>query len=132
MENDENIISKNYDVCIVGSGPAGIVQAFQLSKKYNISVLLLELGDNFESKGPLFGIDKINKKSNNFVNIGRSFQYGGSSNLWSGRIANLDLIDFEKREWIDYSGWPFGYKDLAKYYDDALKYWELMIRKELI
>ena len=119
MHSDENILSKNYDICIVGSGPAGSVEAFQISNKYKLNVLLLELGNDLEIENPLYGIDKINNQ--NTVNIGRSFQYGGSTNLWSGRAAPLDLVDLAKRGWIESSGWPLSYDELSEYYEYAFK-----------
>ena len=38
--------------------------------------------------------------------------FGGSTNCWAGVMAELDEEDFEKRNWIPYSGWPFSKKEL--------------------
>lgn len=45
------------------------------------------------------------------------------SNAWGGRfrphhvgLSPLDPIDFKFRDWVPYSGWPFGFKTLAPYY----------------
>jgi choline dehydrogenase-like flavoprotein len=63
---------------------------------------------------------------------------GGSSHAWTGKSAAFDHVDFAAREWVPYSGWPFGLETLGPYldraanalnlgpncYDDRL--WELM------
>jgi choline dehydrogenase-like flavoprotein len=44
---------------------------------------------------------------------------GGSSNHWGGWCRPLDPIDFEKRAWVAYSGWPFAIKELQPYFKRA-------------
>lgn len=41
---------KMYDVIIIGAGPAGIFTALELAKKNNISVLILEKGEEIEKR----------------------------------------------------------------------------------
>jgi uncharacterized protein len=43
--------AKNYDVIIVGAGPAGIFAALELAKHSGLSVLLLEKGEGIETRG---------------------------------------------------------------------------------
>lgn len=54
--------------------------------------------------------------------------YGGTSHRWlinllngqlGVRIRSMDPIDFEKRDWVPYSGWPFSKSDLDPYYRRA-------------
>jgi choline dehydrogenase-like flavoprotein len=45
--------------------------------------------------------------------------FGGSTNHWGGHCAPLQPIDFEKLDWITYSGWPYGYDELEPYYRRA-------------
>jgi choline dehydrogenase-like flavoprotein len=45
--------------------------------------------------------------------------FGGSSNHWGGYCRPLDPIDFEERDWVPHSGWPFGIEELAPYYPPA-------------
>jgi len=47
--------------------------------------------------------------------------FGGTAAIWGGRCAELDPIDFEKRDFLPHSGWPFGKEVLDPYYDDAFK-----------
>ena len=44
---------------------------------------------------------------------------GGSGNVWGGKCAPLDPIDFEKRDWIPHSGWPMTREQMRPYYDRA-------------
>lgn len=45
--------------------------------------------------------------------------FGGTAAIWGGRVAELDPIDFEKRDWVPHSGWPISYRDLREYYREA-------------
>jgi choline dehydrogenase-like flavoprotein len=47
---------------------------------------------------------------------------GGSSSTWHGRCASFNEIDFQLRDWVPYSGWPFGIGDLIPYFDRGAKY----------
>ncbi len=109
------------DVCIIGSGPAGITLARELTRA-GVSVCVLEAGDlepasntqslaSGESVGlPYYPLDTT-----------RLRQFGGTSgHWWSGvRLRPLEPEDFEKRDWVPYSGWPFGKDHLDPYYERA-------------
>ncbi len=117
------------DVCIVGSGPAGISLALEFAGQ-NTQVCLLESG----------GLD-VNQQAQNLSEgktIGDPFlspqltrhrQFGGNSNIWAIKIGNqkmgvryapLDDIDFEHRPEIPhYSGWPFPKAHLDPFYAKA-------------
>src|SRR3546814_865853 len=45
--------------------------------------------------------------------------FGGTTAIWGGRCAELDAIDFERRDWVPHSGWPIDLDDLASYYAEA-------------
>lgn len=116
------------DICIVGAGVAGIVLAREF-RGLGMSVAVLESGglqpDRTtqslywgESVGyPYFPLD-----------LSRASGFGGSSNRWSVpigkealgvRLRALDEIDFEEREWVPFSGWPFNKSHLDPYYERA-------------
>lgn len=103
-------------ICIIGGGVAGITLALALDKK-GIDACLLESG-GFEPdddtrdlyRGEAVGLPY------NFSDGCRSRYLGGSSNCWGGWCRPLDPWDFEKRDWIAHSGWPFGLRELAPYY----------------
>jgi choline dehydrogenase-like flavoprotein len=116
------------DVCVVGAGVAGITLARELiGAKFDVCMLesgalkadketqALYRGDNVGF--PYYPLDTA-----------RSRQFGGSSNRWlmeigngqmGGRLRPLSELDFEKRDWVPYSGWPFDKANLQPYYERA-------------
>jgi len=103
-------------VCIIGAGVAGITLARELEKA-GIDTCLLESGgftpdDDTRDlyRGEYVGLPYV------FSDGCRGRFFGGSSNCWGGWCRPLDPWDFEQRDWIPYSGWPFGLKELAPYY----------------
>lgn len=112
------------DVCIVGSGVAGITLALEFDKR-NIRTCVLESGG--------FRPDPATRDLNRGESVGlpyrfddgsRSRFFGGSSNCWGGWCRPMDEQDFAARDWVPYSGWPFQKRELSSYYDrsrDVLK-----------
>lgn len=113
------------DLCIIGAGAAGISIARELlGTPYK--VILLESGG--------FEYDEQTQSLYDGKNIGLPYFslkearlrfFGGTTNHWGGMCAPLDPIDFEKRDWIPYSGWPISLEDLNPYYARAQKVCEL-------
>lgn len=105
-------------VCVIGGGVAGITLAMELDKK-GIDVCLLESGglnpDN--DTRDLYRGEDVGEWRYNFADGSRSRFLGGSSNCWGGWCRPLDPWDFEKRDWIAHSGWPFGLNELTPYYE---------------
>lgn len=118
------------DVCVVGAGVAGITLTRELMRKKKLEICLLESGG--------LEPDKATQSLYWGKNIGlpyypldtsRARFFGGTSHYWviplgegrlGVRLRPLDPIDFEKRDWVPYSGWPFSKKDLDPYYERAL------------
>ncbi|MGV8892082.1 MAG: FAD-dependent oxidoreductase [Burkholderiaceae bacterium] len=103
-------------VCIIGGGVAGITLALELEKQ-GIDSCILESGG--------FKPDNETRDLYRGTGIGLPYRFsdgcrgrflGGSSNCWGGWCRPLDPWDFEKRDWIAHSGWPFGLDELAPYY----------------
>ena len=116
------------DVCIVGAGTAGVTLARELAAQ-NFKVALIESGDHKPSQETQRLCDGENVGYPYFpLETARARYFGGSSNRWhiklgdnnlGARIRPLDEVDFEKRAWIPYSGWPFPKSDLDPYYERA-------------
>jgi choline dehydrogenase-like flavoprotein len=111
------------DLCIIGSGPAGATLAREFAKS-KWRVTLLESGgftrqphadalNEIESVGWPRVMDQWSVR-NRIV--------GGSSHTWCGRSASFDAIDLERREWVAYSGWPFGIDHLEPFLERAAPY----------
>ncbi len=102
--DDGDILSA--DVCIAGSGPAGMSVALGL-RGTGLDVLLLEGGGRERSA------EQQNLYAGEATGVGqpelrncRTRMFGGSSNCWGGWCRPLDAEDFEQREWVPRSGWP--------------------------
>mgnify|MGYP003688592375 CR=1 FL=1 len=108
-----------YDICIVGTGPAGISLATKLNNtKYR--VVMLESGGI--SPEPKY--QTLNKGKNSgprFLSLDRSRIrcWGGASLLWAGHCGQFSEDEFKKKEYIPLSGWPINKEDLNKYYEEA-------------
>jgi choline dehydrogenase-like flavoprotein len=107
------------DICIVGGGAAGITLAREFATS-KLNVVLLESG----------GLKPDAKTQELYAgaSIGHRYldpaacrlrYFGGSTNHWGGWCAPLDAIDFERRESIPYSGWPFTRAFLEPWYRRA-------------
>jgi choline dehydrogenase-like flavoprotein len=104
------------DLCVIGAGAAGITIAREFANA-NLRVCLLEAGGL--SADPevdkLSQIDDVGHRTGN-VNADRLRFFGGTTNHWGGHCAPLEPDDFEKQDWIAYSGWPYSYQELRPYY----------------
>jgi len=119
------------DICIAGAGVAGVTLAHEFIGE-ECRVCLLEGGGLGPDRGtqslfwgknvghPYFPLDTA-----------RACGFGGSSNRWTApgfadrglgvRLRPLDEIDFEEKEWIPDSGWPFRKSELEPFYVRAQK-----------
>lgn len=113
------------DVCIVGSGAAGISIALQMASKGH-SVLLIESGG--ESPTP------ATESFNVGENVGtialrltqtRTRALGGATRLWYGQCITLDPIDYRLRSWVPNSGWPIQSAALEPFYRKAERFFQI-------
>ena len=103
------------DVCIVGSGAAGLTVAAHLGG--GLRVLIVEAGGRRPGLEGLAG-EAADWAFTGFEQ-GRARSFGGATRLWAGQCIRLDPIDFERRDWVPHSGWPIAASDLAPFYDRA-------------
>jgi choline dehydrogenase-like flavoprotein len=104
-------------VCIIGCGPAGITLARDLVRS-GIRTVIVESGnlevDPFAQallKGQ--GTGPVIKGYPNYLSTSRTARVLGSASRWGGYCMPLAPADFQRREWVQQSGWPLTADDLA-------------------
>jgi len=108
-------------VCIIGAGAAGTTLARSLARGER-RVLLLEAGGrDYEPAIAALGAGQNVGFPYYELEDSRLRFFGGSTAVWGGRCAELDEIDFERRDWVPHSGWPFAKETLAPHYAAARK-----------
>ena len=113
------------DLCIIGSGPAGVSLALEWIGS-NRKVILLEGGGfNVENQMQLLYQGKSLDRPYYPLQSVALHYFGGTSGHWAGFCAPFDPIDFEQRAWVPHSGWPFDRAHLDPYYTRAQKFLEL-------
>ena len=120
--------SLDTDVCIVGGGTAGITLAREFIGQ-QFRVCLLESGGALpEPETTSLNAGKNVGFPYYALDTARARCFGGSSTKWDipigsdrvgMRLRPLDPIDFEERDWVPFSGWPFTKVQLDPYYERA-------------
>src|ERR1700756_5010593 len=132
-----SVVSKQ--VCVIGTGPAGVTVAWELYKAGR-SVVLIEgsrfyeqYADSWPDKVLLYngeaeGLFKTNEQD--FLILPfvdhqdtaweRERTYGGTGSHWGGQSRPFDPIDFKERPGLPdepgFPGWPITKDDLDPYY----------------
>ena len=107
------------DVCVVGSGPAGIALVDRLLG-LGRSVLVVESGPPNEASWAEELNDGDDDAGTGFgFRTGRRRVVGGNDGFWWGQCVRLEDDDFAARPWVPLSGWPIGARDLDRYYAEA-------------
>ena len=106
------------DLCIIGGGAAGIAIASDFISS-GIQVCLVESGDfDFEQDTQdLYSGSSSGRQV--ALDIGRLRFFGGTTNHWGGRCAELTATQMAERSWVPYSGWPITSATLSPYYRRA-------------
>jgi choline dehydrogenase-like flavoprotein len=113
-----------YDVCIIGSGPAGTTLATTLAQR-GVRTLLLESGRGLGSwltDARLKQLARYDYTGNTNYPLTQTASrlLGGNSNFWTGRCERLHPSDFEPHPYTPADNpWPIRYADLDSYYDTA-------------
>lgn len=110
------------EVCVVGTGAAGLTLASAFLQS-GVSVMLLESGGfEHEQRAERLNRCETDRLLFDGAHSGRKRVFGGSTTCWGGQLLPLDPIDFNKRAWVDHSGWPIGAEEVAPYYRQALRF----------
>lgn len=115
-----------YDVCVIGSGPAGTIAATTLAS-HGVRTLLLESGNSlatwaFDSR--LKDLAEYEVAGNAAYPTERTVSrlLGGNSNFWTGRCERFHPSDFEPHAYTpEGNPWPFRFEDMQPFYLRAEK-----------
>ena len=107
------------DVAIVGGGPAGISLALALAPAPLHMTLLESGGMVFDGKTQALYDGRESGYPYLKLDASRLRYLGGCTNHWGGWCRPLSAIDFEARDWMPHSGWPFARSEIAPYFKRA-------------
>lgn len=121
--NNEKARAARYDVCVYGSGPAGMTVARALAAKGKLVALLEGGGLDYseESQSIYDGKSVGNIQDWNALRTCRLRFFGGTSNHWTGRCGIFDPVDFESRDYHGLPGWPIGRDEILGFLPKALE-----------
>jgi len=112
---------EHYDVVILGSGPAGITTAVELSRASSLRIAVIESG--LESAHPtiqtLGNVELEGDLPDDYFPMHTQRCFGGSSTIWGGFCAVL-----EERAFIA-GDWPIPYQEISQWYPRAADILEL-------
>lgn len=118
-------LSKTYDVCILGSGAAGITLAVRLGRAGKRVALCEGGGLDYEDASqnvyagstvgdPYFDLD-----------IARLRYFGGSTNHWGGYCRSFEPTDFNRGYIGEEYRWPIPHDDIQSYLPEACEIVEI-------
>ena len=103
------------DLCIIGAGAAGITLAREFIGSSTRVAVLESGGESFDSQtqalyeGPVIGLPYFP------LDTPRLRYFGGTTNHWAGVCRPFDSADFERRDWVPFSGWPVTKTEMDPY-----------------
>jgi choline dehydrogenase-like flavoprotein len=113
------------DLCVIGSGPAGLALARQFLRD-DTRVLLVESGgEEPEAETQTLNRGLVTGRPYGALEVGRTRGFGGSSWIWTGQCLPLGPEAFVERPWIPHTRWPMEWEELSSYYDPAIEFFGL-------
>ncbi len=106
-----------YDLCVIGSGPAGATVAAELAGR-GLRICVLESGLRRTTR---HGDELRHVRSEGIAikEYSRERVLGGASTTWAGLSSPLDEIDLAPRPWLEHAGWPITRDALWPYWRQA-------------
>ena len=107
------------DICIIGAGAAGISIALEwMFSPYKV-ILLEGGGFQYEDRVQELYRGKTTGQPYYPLKSARLHYFGGTTGHWGGMCSVFDPIAFQKRDWVNESGWPINQDDLMPFYERA-------------
>ncbi len=112
-----------FDVCIIGSGFAGVVLGRDLVRS-GLRTVILESGSArggpIEPRLSRLEVYESTGNASYPLILTRARAVGGTSHLWTGRCDRLHPLDFEPNAYTPSgAAWPIRYAELEPYYERA-------------
>ncbi|HEX2763593.1 MAG TPA: GMC family oxidoreductase [Allosphingosinicella sp.] len=119
LDEADGALELEGEVCVIGAGAAGITVTRRLLG-LGRSVVLLESG-GLDHEAPIAALGAGENVGEEYYDLedSRLRFFGGTTAIWGGRCAELDPIDLERRDYLPFSGWPIGWDELERYYEQA-------------
>ena len=95
-----------YDLCIIGSGPAGATVAAELARREAADLRARERAPAADA--PRRRAARVESEGIHIKDYSRERVLGGASTTWAGLSSPLDAIDLGRRPWLRHSGWPIA------------------------
>jgi choline dehydrogenase-like flavoprotein len=116
---------RDFDVCVIGAGPAGISLARRLAG-HGLDVALMEAGGlEWSEESQAVAAGESVGLSFPPLDSARLRYLGGSSGHWNGLCRAFDAEDFLPRATNPGSGWPIGRADLDPFAADVAEILDL-------
>ncbi len=118
--------SEPYDVCVIGSGPAGTILATSLVEQ-GVRTLLLESGNSLvdwlvDPRLKQLAEYEVSGDTKYPLTHTTSRLIGGNSNFWTGRCERFHPSDFAQHAYTPAGNpWPVSFDEVEPYYYRAEK-----------
>jgi len=109
------------DVCVIGSGAAGLTLADELGDSGLTAIVLSGGPEQVSPRAQALYRTELAGLSMSGAEQLRFRVFGGSTRRWAGQLLPLVEEDFAARPWIAHSGWPLSPEELAPYYTRACR-----------
>ncbi len=112
---------RHYDVIILGSGPAGITTALELSKEPSLKIAVIESGllEPHPTIQTLANVQLHGDLTDDYFPMHTQRCFGGSSTIWGGFCAVMEKRAFTTQ------AWPIPYEEIDRWYPAAARIIEL-------
>ncbi len=111
------------DVVVIGAGACGITLAQKLARTGSDVVVVEGGGRQYDQqsqelyRGAAEGT--CLDAGDEYLSSTRLRYLGGTTNHWAGWCRPLDPLDFERREWLEHSGWPIDHAEFARHFAET-------------
>lgn len=116
---------REHDLCIVGSGIAGMLLVMELAASLK-DICIVESGawKPDDAAQSLYAVNNVGHPIREHYQS-RLRYFGGSCNIWAGRAMIYNEIDLAPRPWLESLSWPIDFAELDHYYSSAARYLNL-------